>query len=463
MRIAWLVGVAFCLGSAAAIGLVFYARPAYDAAGWMAWGRQILHWNLNLYGQPAWKPLPLIVTLPAALTGHRGQIWLWELAACGAAVGAPLMAARLAYRLSPRGGGHVAWLPPLVGALIAAGTVASMSDYFKLVLQTNSDPLIVLLFLAAFDRLLSRRYGWALLMFWLAALGRPEVWPFLGLYVMWLWLKVPHLRPWTVVTLLLLAAAWFVAPGLTSNSWLSPGSQALNAPTVIHGSKLTGVPNRLRTLTGRTMQLEILGSLVLVAVRRNRGALLLAGAGILWTAIELAFALHGWAASQRFLMEGGSCLAVVGGVGAAHALTWPSWRRVGLRWIGAAAVVAVAVAGVFFIHQTVRTDRTLVDGKRITVQYLDRLSQLVAMDGGARAIRSCGQPVTGIGWQSILAWELDMNTGNVGFNAAKTYKLGKPMMHFKWKGYGWTVIPSHIAPANVARCTKLARTTATSI
>jgi hypothetical protein len=431
--------------------------------GWMVWGRQIVHWNLNTDGQPAWKPLPLIITLPSVVTGHRMQLWLWTLTACGAGVAAPLMAGRLAYRLSPREDSRIGQLAPLLAAVIATVTVASMPDYFKLELQCNSDPLVVLLFLAAFDRLLSRRHGWALVLFWLAALGRPEVWPFLGLYSIFLWIRVPALRICAIAALVLVPAAWFIAPALTSNSWLSPGQQALNSASVIHGNKLIGVTDRLRTLTGTAMQLEILGSLVLIVLRRNRAALLLAGAGILWTAIEIAFALHGWSASQRFLMEGGSCLAVVGGVGAAHAVTWPSWRGLPLRWAGGVAVLAALLFTVSFVRATGQTDRTLVTSHRIDVVRLDRLSRLVALDGGARAIRSCGQPTAGIGWQSIIAWELDMNTGNVGFRPARAYKRGTPMMWFRWVGYGWTVTPIHVAAANVARCAKLDRTTATAI
>jgi hypothetical protein len=462
-RIAWLAALVFCLVVAAVVGLVLYARPAYDAMGWMTWGHKILEWNLNTYGQPSWKPLPLIVTLPTALTGHRLQLWAWTLTACAAGVGAPLMAGRLAYRLSPRKEGRIGRLAPLLAAGVAALTVTTMAAYFDHELQATTDPLVVLLFLAAFDRLLSRRYGWALALFWLGALGRPEVWPFLGLYAVFLWIRVPALRLWTLAALVLVPAAWFITPALTSNSWLSPGTEALNSARVIHGNKLVAELDRLRTLTGTAMQLEILGSLVFIVLRRNRGALLLAGAGILWTAIEIAFVMHGWSSSQRFLMEGGSCLAVVGGVGAAYAVTWPSWRRVRLHWAGAVAVAAVAVASVSFVRATARTDRIGVDDQKIGVLRLDRLSQLVALDGGARAIRSCGQPVTGLGWQSTMAWELDMNTGNVGFTPAKSYKLGTPMMWFQFVGYGWKVTAIHVAAANVARCAKLDHTTATML
>ncbi|MBV9005042.1 MAG: hypothetical protein JO181_10330, partial [Solirubrobacterales bacterium] len=51
-------------------------RPAFDAYGWLVWGRQALHWDLNTNAAPSWKPLPYIFTVPFALFGHY-QMWLW--------------------------------------------------------------------------------------------------------------------------------------------------------------------------------------------------------------------------------------------------------------------------------------------------------------------------------------------------------------------------------------------------
>ena len=42
-------------------------RPAYDAYGWLVWGRQAVHLNLDLNAAPSWKPLPFLFTLPYSL------------------------------------------------------------------------------------------------------------------------------------------------------------------------------------------------------------------------------------------------------------------------------------------------------------------------------------------------------------------------------------------------------------
>ena len=74
-------------------------RPSYDGFGFMVWGRQVLHWNLNTDGAPSWKPLPFLFTLPYAVAG-RGQMWLWMGTAVAGAVAGSVFAARVAFRLT---------------------------------------------------------------------------------------------------------------------------------------------------------------------------------------------------------------------------------------------------------------------------------------------------------------------------------------------------------------------------
>ena len=52
--------------------------PGYDGYGWVVWGHQALHLNLDTNGAPSWKPLTFLFTLPFALTG-RGAVWLLSL------------------------------------------------------------------------------------------------------------------------------------------------------------------------------------------------------------------------------------------------------------------------------------------------------------------------------------------------------------------------------------------------
>src|SRR5207245_2172728 len=42
-------------------------RPAYDAYGWLVWGRQAAHLRLDTNAAPSWKPLTFLFTFPYAL------------------------------------------------------------------------------------------------------------------------------------------------------------------------------------------------------------------------------------------------------------------------------------------------------------------------------------------------------------------------------------------------------------
>ncbi len=83
---------------------------------------------------------------------------------------------------------------PYVAAIVAGAAVLGIEDYFHYILSSQSDPMLVTFVLAAIDMCLIGRYRWTLVFGVLAALGRPEVWPFLGLFMLWAWFKVPRMR-----------------------------------------------------------------------------------------------------------------------------------------------------------------------------------------------------------------------------------------------------------------------------
>jgi hypothetical protein len=451
-------------GVLAAITVVFVlvtrARPSYDAFGWLVWGHQVLHWNLNTDGAPSWKPLTFLFTLPYALTGHRVELWLWTLTAVLAAFAAAGFAGRIAYRLAPVAPGRP-WTRA-VAAVIAAVGLLGLSAYAHQVLITTSDPMIVAVCLAAIDCHLSGRYRLAFGLVWLAALGRPEAWAFAFGYAVWSWRAVPAMRPLAAIGLVMIPVCWFSVPALTSKSWLTPGDLALGQATVIHGSKFVGVFGRLRGLTGVPMQIAVLVSIVMAAIRRDSATLVLAGLGVLWAAIEIAFALHGWSAVPRYLMEPGAVLIVVAAIGIGHVLAYGPPGHPRLRWAGPLLILGLLAAMVPYTRSQLRFDHGLVDEAHVAQLQLGRLSAVVAADGGARAIRECGQPVSELGNQSTLAWELDMNVGNVGFKPGRSIDSGAPIVFFKLHDGGWIVHATHPAPGSAARCAKLDRKTAFS-
>jgi hypothetical protein len=431
-------------------------RPAYDAFGWLGWGRQVLRWNLNTDGAPSWKPLTFLFTLPYALAGANPQMWLWMITSTAAALGGAVFGARIAYRLTgpcP----ERPWAPLAAGAFAGVG-VLGLGGYSQLVLNANSDPMVVTLCLAAIDCHLSGRFRLAFASLVLVSLGRPEGWAFAGLYAIWAWRADPSMRILAVAGVVLIPVAWFVVPGITSHSWFISGDLALNSANVIHGNKIVGVIDRLRSLYELPMQLAVLCALVLAAVRRDRLSLTLAGSAFLWAAIEIAFAYHGWSAVPRYLIEPGAVLVVVAGGAVGSVLAYePSdrWRPRTLRWILVVPVLALVVALIPAARSRARLAHAEIHSGHNTALELSRLEAVIRQDGGATRIRRCGQPVTLLGYQSELAWAIGLNVGNVGFRPGKSIAEGLPIVLFNPHDDGWQVRPIDMLAADAVRCDAL--------
>jgi len=475
-RDGWLVATFAIAGLAALYVTVTKARPTYDAMGFMAWGRQALHWNLNLGGAPSWKPLAFLFNLPYALTGLSVQEWLWTYTAAAGAGVAVVLAARLAYRLSPVVPGR-RWTRA-VGALVAAYGIASMVGFVHLTLVADSDPLIVALALGAIDAHLSRRPRLALLLAWMVALGRPEAWPFLLLYAAWMWRRNPSDRWLAVAAVVLAPVLWLAVPPLASSSWDQPSTFALGQATVIHGNKLFGVFERLRTLTALPLQIAVLASVALALWRRDRGVLAMTALAILWAAVEVAFPLHGYSSVQRYLIEPAAVLIVVAGVGTATALSSPAHRgpahrgpahsgpALGAtlsgagatrRWLGTAVVLTLVISLAPYTHRTLRTDHGLISQAHHDALVLDRLGAVIADEGGARRLLACGRPVTPLQYQSTLAWELGVNVGTVDYALASAEAGRRPVVLVKPSGGGWNVRAINPSAAATSGCARLDR------
>jgi hypothetical protein len=448
----WLIVALALVGLSIVFLALTDARPSYDAYGWLVWGRQTLHWDLDTNGAPSWKPLTFMFTLPYALVG-RDQLWLWMVTEVAAALGGVVFAARIAYRLTgPSPGRRYA---PVAAAFVAGLGVLWIWDYWHLILIGSSDPMVVSLCLAAVDCLLSKRYRLAFVLLVLASLGRPEVWPFAVLFAIWAWFAVPSMRVMLPIGLLLIPALWFTVPAITSRTWHISGDLALNSKHLLHGSKITGVVGRLLGLFDLPVQLAALAAVVIAAVRRDRATLLLAGAAALWVAVEIAFAFHGWSAVPRYLIEPAAVIAVLAGSAVGRALAPAPRSPLRLRAAGVAAVVAFIVALVPAGGRRVRlTHRELTAGQTSAAR-LDRLHAVIAREGGAARILACGHPVTLVGYQSTLAWEIGLNVGNIGYKPGREIDRGHPIVLFKPHGRGWQVRPIHTSPGARASCAHL--------
>jgi hypothetical protein len=433
-------------------------RPSYDGFGFLVWGKQVLHWNLNTDGAPSWKPLPFLFTLPYAVAG-KGQMWLWMGTAVAGALLGSVFAARVAFRLTGAGRDGVdrRYAPYVAGAFAGIGLLG-INTLMHLVLIANSDALIVAALLAAIDCHLLRRHRLAFAMLVLASLGRPEAWVFAGLYGLWLMWTVRTPSMWLMVAaaLVFIPAFWFSIPALTSKSWFISGDLALNQQTVIHGNKIVGVVNRFRSLYDVPMQVAWLITILLAALRRDRTTLLVVAAAALWVIIEIAFAYHGWSAVSRYMIEPAAVMVAVAGGGIGWLLGDTRTRTSkALRWAGPVVALALIVALAPSARSHVRTIRGLLEDSRHSARQIDRLHKVIDDDGGPDAVKSCGQPVSLVGFQSTVAWFVNLNVGNVGFRPGKSISRGDQIVLFKPHDNGWQVRLYNLPTSVKARCDQL--------
>jgi hypothetical protein len=457
-RARWPIAAVALVGLSAVLVVWARVRPGYDPYGWLVWGHLTWHGQLDTNGAPSWKPLPLLFTLPYALIG-RHALYLWMTTAFAISLSGVVFAWRVAFRLldAPGERRYAAY----AAGLTAAVALLAILDFPHSVLSAESDTMVVALCLAAIDCTLNRRYRWAFWVWWLAALGRPEVWAPLGLYFLWAWRAQPGMRVQMLVGLALTPVLWFGVPALTSKSPFSAATLAERSPRALHANKVTGTIGRFLSLDPTVVKLAAALAVLQAVLRRDRRVLLLAGGVVLWVAVEAAFALHGFSAVRRYMYEAAAGVGVLAGVFIGRLIldlpTVPTILKMP-QWATAAGVaslvvvVAFAVSLVPILHGRIAAERRDLRGQRTRTAYIGLLASAVQHLGPER-ILACGHPDIGIGWQSILAWQLGTNVGILYFNPASETAHKHPIVNLYPRSYGWQIFSSDwTSPTQAARC-----------
>jgi hypothetical protein len=445
--------------------LVLWARtrPSYDAYGWLVWGYQTLHLKLDLGGAPSWKPLTYLFTVPLALGGHY-ELWGWMFVSCAVALAGSVFGGRLAYRLS--GGGTakpedpaVVRYAPWVAAIFAGAAVLGLQDYTHYILSSQSDPMLVTFVLAAIDMHLLGKYRWTLVFGVLATLGRPEAGPWLAIWGVWAWIKLPSLRWWLVAGAVVVAFGWFGIPTITNHRPMLAGDLAQKSPRALRHNQFFGTLGRFRDLQYTPVWIAALFTVIVAAFRRNRTILLMAALAVGWVIVEIAFAYHGWPALGRYMFEPAAIGAVLAGVGVGWVLAWLPSLRPGLpRWAGIPVVVVLVGFLVPGAVARIRDEHRDIQHERARTHQIALLQTTTSVLGGAHHVQDCGQPVTDVGYVSALAWLYHRNVGTVGGLQQGVEKvqlrdpslpkvLLRPVSHG-----GWSVLPWHTRPSQVAAC-----------
>jgi hypothetical protein len=410
----WRLLVLGCL-ALAALSLVLPSTPTYDPWAWIIWGREITHLDLVTTDGPSWKPLPIFFTAPFSLVGDGPAPELWILVARAGGLLAVAMAFRLASRLAG----------PAAGA-IAALTLLVSDEFIRNFARGNSEGLLVALCLWALERHLDGRRWDA---FWLgaaAALLRPEVWPFWGLYGLWLVLGASEGRriPWRELAIVGGAgvgvlALWFVPEYLGSGSALRAAERARqpNPDSAAFASfPFAEVFRRSATILTVPVYLGAAAAVAFAWRRRGeRGAYVVLVLAVVSTALMIAVALMtqgGFAGNLRYVALPAAMVCILAGAG------WVWLVRLARERGGAKAGAALAVAvAVLFVPFTVSDVRELDEGfTRIRLEadlYGANLKAVIAKAGGEERLKACGDVYTGPFQTQAVAWYLHLHETDV--------------------------------------------------
>jgi hypothetical protein len=416
-------------------------RPGFDPFGWLVWGRQTVAGNLNTNAAPSWKPLPYLFTVPYGVFGHY-QLWLWMITVLAVSLSGSVFAGRIAYRLTGADPGRR--YAAYVAAVFAGLALLGLSDYWHYMLSAQSDPMIVALCLAAIDCHLSGRPRWAFVLGALAGLGRPEVWLFLGVYSVWAWFRVPSMRWLIVAGIAVMVLLWFGIPALTSRSAFVAASNALGSGRRLRSDRVFGTIQRFRDLNATVLELTALLSVGLAVWRRDRATLGLAAGVCAWVIIEIAFSLHGWPGLGRYMFEPAAVLIAIAGVGVGRLLADPP-RIAGIAtWAGAVIVAVIVIALVPPAVGRARNEHRDIRVQRVRTTEINRLSGTISRLGGASRFTRCGEPLTRLEYQTILAWLLHVNVSAVGYKYGPAINSRRPIVLFTPVSRGgWRVQALH--------------------
>jgi hypothetical protein len=411
-----------CL-AVAALTLLFPSTPTYDPWAWILWGREITQLDLVTEGGPSWKPFPILFTVPFALFGQDVAPYLWLLVARAGGLFACVMAYRMASRLI--GGGVYG----AVAGVCAFAALFSSNKFVRDAALGNSEPLLAALVLWAFERHLDGRRDHALYLGVLAALLRPEAWPFLGLYGLWLWFRDPYLRARLVAFAAVIPAVWFLPEWWGADDPFRAGARA-NAPNpgsaAFEDSPALALVERFMSVTIAPVELGTIIAVGFALVmwwryRREGVTLALTAFGLAWFLLVAAMTEAGFAGNQRYLIVTTAVVCVLGGMGAVRVLQGVEWLAG--RFLGAHRARPV-IAGAFLLGVVVasptivaKADNTArVQGGLEHEAYLwADLKGLIDEAGGSERLLACGGIFSGPFQTQMVAYELGIHGIQVGW------------------------------------------------
>jgi hypothetical protein len=381
--------------AAALLSLLIGGHPSYDPWAWIVWGREIVEGDLDTRSGPSWKPLPMLFTIPFALTGEEAAPALWLVVARAGGLLALVMAFRLAARLAG----------PAAGAVAAVGLVLS-EGFVRHAIRGFSEGLLVGLVLLAVERHLDGHRRQAFLAGLGAALLRPEVWPFWGVYGLWLAWTDPRTRALVAAGFAAIPLGWFLPEYLGSGDFFRAAARArepnLDSPAFAERPFLAVMEQSAEILT-LPIYLGAAIALALALRRRQEHRMLLAfasGAAALMIAVGL-MTEAGFAGNLRYVVLPAALVCMLAGAGwtAAVQLLPAGAAR-------AAAVVLLIAASLPFLDDARLAFRDDMRSVRSEWDFEARLITTIGRAGGRERLNGCSSVFTGRFQVPSVAWHL---------------------------------------------------------
>ena len=212
------------------------------------------------------------------------------------------------------------WIKVTAG-VVAAAVMCITPRWGLLIAQGFTEPLAAGLLLWAIERHIDGHRGHAFFLGFLVALNRPEFWPFLAAYAVFMWLKEPEHRVLVAVCIVLLPLMWIVPEWIGSGDPLSAGKQARSEPAwslsrqdhpwfaaLLRSAGLMLHPLKLCALFG-----------VIWGIRqRNWPIIAMGGAVAFWLVLVAIMTQAGFSGNPRYFLLAVGVTTVLAGIGVAR-------------------------------------------------------------------------------------------------------------------------------------------------
>jgi hypothetical protein len=414
-----LVGV--CILLAILSAAVLPTVPSYDPWSWIVWGRSVLDPHLSFLtgGGPSWKPLPVMFTTIYGRFGSAAPT-LWVITARAGGLLALVAAYRLGSKLVEGIGSDVA--KPIAGTVAVLG-ILTTQDFWYYWFRGTSEPMLIGATLWSIDRMLAGKRIQAFVLLVVLSQMRPEAWPFLGLYGLWLWFKEPRFRWLIVIGFVSIPVFWFVPTKVGSGQWFLAATHASEYNGHLGSSPVIEALRRAWNLQVPPVVFGAVAAVVLTWLReRDKVTLGLAAVAVAWILVVVVMVIDHYPGLERFFLPASAILCVLAGAGYAR-LAVLAADAVKSSGSGRRAITIAAAVALLGLSVAVPIVRARIDGARSVpgtadqaVTILNQLSDAVKAVGGKAKVLPCKTSAVAInhGVQTALAWKLYTDMTRVG-------------------------------------------------